>query len=242
MDNINDVEFEEVNYDDNTEDKEINGSNQLYYNTSQVAQILNIPDSKVRYYTKVFDDILKVEIINKQRKYKQSDIDKLKYMCELKNEGMSIKQIEQFCREVDFNKGEVVVKESNPLSIQALAQAMMVEQMKLIDDMKLEILSELKSFMIEQSQNQITDLEKIKEDLCTTIDENVSEKLGDVNNNIKSMGDAISKTVDKTMSDKLDSFNDDIKEIKEQVRFATVTKEEFKEMNEKKSWFSTLFG
>ena len=216
MDNINDVEFEEVNYDDNTEDKEINGSNQLYYNTSQVAQILNIPDSKVRYYTKVFDDILKVEIINKQRKYKQSDIDKLKYMCELKNEGMSIKQIEQFCREVDFNKGEVVVKESNPLSIQALAQAMIVEQAKMIDDMKQELLSELKSFVIEQSQKQVNDMEKIKEDLCTTIDESVGEKIN--------------------------LLNDDLKEIKNQLKFATVTKEEIQEMNRHKKWFGKLFN
>lgn len=217
MDNINDVEFEEVNYDDNTEDKEINGSNQLYYNTSQVAQILDIPDSKVRYYTKVFDDILKVEIINKQRKYKQSDIDKLKYMCELKNEGMSIKQIEQFCKEVDFNKGEAIVKESNPLSIQALAQAMIVEQAKMIDDMKQELLSELKYFITEQTKKQITDMEKIKEDLCTTIDESVEDKLENLNNNVK--------------------------EIKEKVKMATITKEDLREMtkDKNKSWFGRLF-
>ena len=214
MDNFNNFEFEEGSY---TEDKEINGLNNLYYNTSQVAQILGIPDSKVRYYTKVFDDILKVEIINKQRKYKQADIDKLRYMCELKNEGMSIKQIEQFCREVDFNKGEVVVKESNPLSIQALAQAMVVEQIKLIDDMKLEILSELKTFMLEISQNQTSDFEKIKEDLCTTIDESVNEKLEDLNSGVK--------------------------EIKEQVKIATITKEDLREMtrNKNRNWFNRLF-
>lgn len=214
MDNFNNFEFEEGSY---TEDKEINGLNNLYYNTSQVAQILGIPDSKVRYYTKVFDDILKVEIINKQRKYKQADIDKLRYMCELKNEGMSIKQIEQFCREVDFNKGEVVVKESNPLSIQALAQAMVVEQIKLIDDMKLEILSELKTFMLEMSQNQTSDFEKIKEDLCTTIDESVNEKLEDLNSGVK--------------------------EIKEQVKIATITKEDIREMtrNKNRNWFNRLF-
>lgn len=214
MDNFNNFEFEESSY---IEDKEINGLNNLYYNTSQVAQILGIPDSKVRYYTKVFDDILKVEIINKQRKYKQADIDKLRYMCELKNEGMSIKQIEQFCREVDFNKGEVVVKESNPLSIQALAQAMVVEQIKLIDDMKLEILSELKTFMLEMSQNQTSDFEKIKEDLCTTIDESVNEKLEDLNSGVK--------------------------EIKEQVKIATITKEDLREMtrNKNRNWFSKLF-
>lgn len=215
MDNFNNLEFEEGSY---TEDKEINGLNNLYYNTSQVAQILGIPDSKVRYYTKVFDDILKVEIINKQRKYKQADIDKLRYMCELKNEGMSIKQIEQFCREVDFNKGEVVVKESNPLSIQALAQAMVVEQIKLIDDMKLEILSELKTFMLEMSQNQTSDFEKIKEDLCTTIDESVNEKLEDLNSGVK--------------------------EIKEQVKIATITKEDLREMtrNKNRNWFNRLFN
>lgn len=44
-------------------------------------------------------------------------------MLELQAEGMSLKQIEQYCSEVSFeDDGKVQIKESNPLSIKALAQ------------------------------------------------------------------------------------------------------------------------
>jgi DNA-binding transcriptional MerR regulator len=104
---------------DNESNKEKNiRGKALYFGTSQVADILNIPDSKVRYYTNVFDDILHIEISNKQRRYTQSDIDKMKFMIELKEEGMTIKQIQEYCQEVDFEDSkEIQIKENNPLSI-----------------------------------------------------------------------------------------------------------------------------
>lgn len=204
--NIKDVEFEEVN-----DGKNIRGS-VLYYSTNQVATILGETDSKIRYYSNVFEDILNIEISNKQRRYKKEDIDKLKFMIELKNEGMTLKQIKEYCQEVDFNNGEVAVKESNPLSIKALAQALMEEQTKQIEIMKQDILTEIKGFIEQQSSMQEVALDKIKEDICVSVDDSVSEKL-----------------------------NNTIEELKDTFKTGYVTKEQIKEYENRKSWFSKLF-
>lgn len=178
--NIKDVEFEDVL----TQEKTIRGS-VLYYSTSQVAQILNIPDSTVRYYTKVFDDILHIEISNKQRRYKNSDIEKLKFIVQLKEEGLTIKQIGEYCSEVSFQEGKgVQIKESNPLSIQTLAKTLMDHQEKQIALMEERIMSRLNESILNQSLITSKTMEDIKEEICTTVDEIVSEKLEMTNNNI----------------------------------------------------------
>lgn len=211
MDNnefVHDVDYEEVS---NSEEKNIRGK-VLYYSTNQVATLLGEKDSKIRYYTKFFEDILNIETSNIQKQYTEEDIEKLKYIIELKNEGMTLKQIKEFCQEVDFKKGEVAVKESNPLSIKALAQALMEEQTKQIELMKVDILNELKTFIQEQSTNQEIALDKIKEDICVSVDDSVSEKL-----------------------------NQTIDELKESFRISYVSKEEIEQMNKKKSWLSKIF-
>lgn len=178
--NIKDVEFEDVSQ----QEKTIRGS-VLYYSTSQVAQILGIPDSTVRYYTKVFDDILHIEISNKQRRYKNSDIEKLKFIVQLKEEGLTIKQIEEYCSEVSFQEGNgVQIKESNPLSIQALTKAIMDHQEKQIKAMEERIMNRINDSILNQSTITSKAMEDIKEEICTTVDEIVSEKLEMTNNSI----------------------------------------------------------
>lgn len=208
----NNEEIKDVDFEDLTEDKNIRGK-ALYYSTLQVATILGESDSKIRYYSNVFGDILNIEISNKQRRYKQSDIDKLKFIIELKNEGMTLKQIKEYCEEVNFDEnGAVIVKESNPLGIKALAQALMEEQTKQIELMKVDILEELKEFVKEQSINNEIALDRIKEEISITIDDSVSEKLDNA-----------------------------IEELKETFKIGYVTKEEIYK-NQNKSWFSRLFN
>ena len=214
--NIHDVEFEEINADS----KPIRGKI-LYYSTKQVATLLNEKDSKIRYYTKFFEDILNIETSNMQKQYTDADIDKLKFIIELKNEGMTLNQIKEYCQEVDFeNTNEITVKESNPLSIQVMAKALMEEQAKQIELMKVDILQSLKEFIVEQDIKQKESLSILKEEINITVDEVVNERLSD------------------TMS----NLNNDLEEIKEQVKFAVASKEEIEKMSSKnKSWFSKLF-
>jgi DNA-binding transcriptional MerR regulator len=206
---IKDVEFEEVS-DDTTKDKTIRGS-VLYYSTSQVASVLGETDSKIRYYSTVFDELLHIEISNKQRRYKQEDIDKLKFIIELKDEGMTLKQIKEYCEEVDFHKGEVSIRESNPLSIQALAKALMEEQTKQIETLKIELFEQIKEFVLNQNLEQSKALESIKEDICVTVDDAVSEKIDTA-----------------------------INELKDTFKTSYVTKEEIDRIKDKKSWLSKI--
>lgn len=210
---IQDVEFTEAR-----ENREIRGS-VLYYSTSQVAQMLDIPDSTVRYYTKVFDPILNIEVYNKQRKYKQTDIDKLKFIVELKNEGMSVKQILEYCSKVDFNtENGIQIKESNPLSIQTLAKALLEEQRKEFIELKQDLFNHIDEKLKNISNEQITHQNKIKESLL----------------------EEVSITVDDVLSDKLNSLQDSIEEIKQEVKIAHVSMESIKEFENPKTFLSKI--
>lgn len=167
---------------DSSKEKIIRGK-PLYFSTSQVADILETSDSKVRYYTKVFDllfDEGDIVISNTQRKYTQKSIDKLKYFIELKNDGMTIKQIQEYCEAVEWDEDRgVVVKESTPLHVQMIATALMEEQNKQLTELK----DNFKNQMIEMMKFQVEENEKLKiqlkNELSLTVDQVVSEKLNE---------------------------------------------------------------
>lgn len=205
----------------------------LYYSTSQVANILNQSDSKIRYYTNVFDEILNIEISNKQRRYTEADIDKMRFLIELKDEGMTIKQIQEYCQQVDFeNSKEIQIKENNPLSIQSLAKALLEEQSKLILEMKNELIK-CHMDMMEDLNNRL-DIrdDRLKEDISITVDNVLSDKLDNFNSNINNKFESIEKELSATkqMNEKIDHLREAMKERKEE-------NEEIKN----KSFWSKLF-
>lgn len=208
---FHDVDYTEVNnnINENNSEKIINGRI-LYYSTSQVASILNIPDSKVRYYTSSFDDILKIEVSNKQRRYKESDIDKLKFILSLKEEGMTIKQIQDYCTEVDFdNSKDIQIKESNPLAIKTLARAitevLLEEQDKKLNQLKEDIVNEL-----------ISNNNNLNEQIAITVDEIVESKLNQNKDNIvEDISQNINQLIDKQEKAFMDKDNERIKMIRE---------------------------
>jgi DNA-binding transcriptional MerR regulator len=184
-----------MGYDNGNEnqDKTIRGK-ALYFGTSQVSEVLGIPDSKVRYYTNVFDDILHIEISNKQRRYTQADIDKLKFIIELKEDGMTLKQIQEYCQEVDFQDSkEIQIKENNPLGIQAIAKALLEQQAILINEMK--------------------------QDIIDTVISEINKSLNSQNNQFNEMKDSLSKEVAITVEDTVDKqMKKSSKEIKDQIQ------------------------
>lgn len=203
---IQDVDFVETK-----EQKNIRGS-ALYYSTGQVAQILGIPDSTVRYYQKVFEPILNVEIINTQRKYTQADIDKLKFIVDLKNDGMTVKQILEYCDQVDFDtENGIQIRESNPLSIQTLAKALLEEQKKEFTQLKEELFNRVDSKISEVLDRQLFHQDKLKELLL----------------------EEISISVDDVIADKFEGLENGIEELKEEFKISCIKKEEI-EMKKKK--------
>lgn len=223
----------DVDYDEVTE-KNIRGR-ALFYSTSQVATILDVADSKVRYYTKVFDDLLHIEISNKQRRYTDDDIEKLKFLVSLKEDGLTIKQIQEYCEEIDWddNKG-IQIKEDNPLHIQTVAKALAEEQSKLMESFKSDLLRTLK----ENMQNQYSMIEnfgvnlknEIKEEVALTVDDVVSEKFEEQKCFIQNMLDEVELTQRNRDLELIDKLQNSLIDKK--------TKEE----HTKKGFLSRLLG
>lgn len=213
-DNIQDADFKEV-----TEEQKTIRGKRLYLSTSQVATLLEEPDSKIRYYSNVFDDILKIEISNKQRRYTEQDIEKLKFIIDLKSQGMTIKQILQYCDEVSFEEGTgVTIKESNPLSIQAMATELMEEQHKQMLEFKEEIINLISKQLENQANiiksNNETLKENIIEQVAITVDDVISEKLNISFNEFKGYIDKNEKNAterDIKMTDNLSKLMEDRK-------------------------------
>lgn len=219
-----DVEYTEVNEDEKKDEQKTIRGKRLYYSTSQVANLLEIPDSKVRYYTSAFDDILKIEVSNKQRKYTDEDINKLRFILELKDEGMTVKQIHEYCEQVDFeSENGIQIKESNPLSIQALAKALMEEQTKQMQELKIEQQKQLQQFKEELKSEIIQEVvgnnEVLVEQVSLSIDALVEEKLGQTQDQIKdlqqqhqeTLKDYVAITIDEKLSEKISDQSEEIK-------------------------------
>ncbi|GCD12584.1 helix-turn-helix domain-containing protein [Clostridium tagluense] len=184
MEDFQDVDYHGVN----ETEKEIRGK-VLFYSTSQVATLLGETDSKIRYYTSVFNDTLDIQFSNKQRRYKDEDIKKLKYILELKQEGLTLKQIAEYISEVSLEEGEgIQIKESNPLSIKAIAITLLEEQHTQFLELKKEMKEEQHNQLIEIKEELISTLKEnyeglkdnIIEQIATNIDDIIGNKLNEV--------------------------------------------------------------
>lgn len=259
-DKVYDVDFQEIDKKNSSEnDRNIRGK-KLYYSTSQVADLLGETDSKIRYYASVFQGILKIETINKQRRFTEQNIEQLKFITELKNEGMTLKQIQEYCEEVDFDteKG-VQVRESNPLSIQTLAKALMEEQQKQMTIFKQELMEkvsmELKIQIETIKDNSDLSHEKIRQEVALTVDELLSDKVTTELNDFKSYinkkeeerllsqqkkYEDLTNMFTNTMTGLITDIKNDNEEVKEFIRTTTRVKKRKQKKDAK--WWNKLFN
>ena len=68
----------------------------LYYSIEQVAALLNENIDSTKYYTNIFYDLLRIEIVDKELRFTNNDVDKLESLIKFKNKGMSNKEIEEY--------------------------------------------------------------------------------------------------------------------------------------------------
>jgi DNA-binding transcriptional MerR regulator len=109
----------------------------LYYSISQVASLLGEEDKNILYYTNVFDNILKIEISDKELRYESKDIDKLEFLINLKNKGMTIKEIQNYCKELPLNIEDLMeIKDTNSLSVKEIIATIVASENKEIDNLK----------------------------------------------------------------------------------------------------------
>lgn len=188
--NYIDVEFENL---DEQLNKEINGE-PFYYKTSQVAKILDENDSTIRYWTTRFDDILNVAICNKARAYTKTNIEQLKFIKKLaKEDGFTLKQIEEYCSEKGFDQ-DGLVDQSKPLAIKVVTEAIMEDVNKQLLEFEQNMIKNMTNVMTELGKalinTQQESNETIKEQLALTIDDvvttSMNEKLENIKESIKS--------------------------------------------------------
>lgn len=224
-------------------EKQIRGS-ALYYSTSQVATVLGETDSKIRYYTNVFDSILSIEISNKQRRYTNSDIEKMRFLIELKNEGMTIKQIQEYCQQVSFDENKIEIKENNPLSIQTMAKALLEEQKIQLEDFKIGLLKELTDHskqMIIMNQKM---LEESRLEVAITVDDVVAEKNEELKSNIELL---VSERINDLKIDIQESLEKQLEEnqrsneIIDKLRISMKENKKKSEEKENEGFFKRLF-
>lgn len=175
-DNVVDVEFDEVNSELFNNDT-INGK-PLYYTCKQVAQVVNENESTIRYWAKVFEPILNIEVSNMTKKYTKTNIENLMFIKKLlKEDNMTVKQTLEYCSKKGFNNEEGLIDTSNPLAIKTFTEAITVEIDKKLNGMQCNIIKQQQEMIDNLTKMILDNNSKLSDNLCRTIDEVVSDKM-----------------------------------------------------------------
>lgn len=246
--------------------------NILNYSISQVATLLDEEDSSIRYYTNVFDNILKIEISDKELRYTNKDIDKLEFLINLKNKGMTIKEVQNYCEELPFNIEDLVdVKENNSVSVkERIATIVELENEQIYNlkehlDNKIDESNELsvQKLVKLMGEEQNKQLKLLRDNILKEIKEYINYKFDIEYKTNKDLYNELSMKIDNLMHEKL-SLEDDIKLqlhkfneisisrdrnlIEEIKRFENVMKQayyvqqEIDKQKENKGFIGRLFG
>lgn len=159
----------------------------LYYSISQVAALLGESDSKIRYYTNIFDNLLKIQVSNKELIYTDKDIDKLEFLIRLKNKGLTIKEIQSYCEELPLDDNDIS-KETNTLSVSDLisliSQSQINEISKLrselfnyIDQTKQDLTKDIKNYICTELSEQNKRSQAINDDMFSNVQDFIKDKL-----------------------------------------------------------------
>jgi DNA-binding transcriptional MerR regulator len=161
-------EFQENSFK-NEEIRFINGK-PLYYTTSQVGQIIDETDSTIRFWCTKFKDILQIETSGKNRRFKEEDIEKLKYIKKLlREDNFSINQVIEYCSEKNSNIMETKIQNQEPMALQALATALTIEIGRQLEDYKTHMMEQFSQEMKTLIMKQLEFQEQQKEDIIGEI-------------------------------------------------------------------------
>ncbi|HDK7176576.1 TPA: MerR family transcriptional regulator [Clostridium botulinum] len=239
-DNIIDAEFTNVEENINNEDTKtrlIRGE-PLFFTTMQVSTMVGVEPSTIRFWSKRFENLLDVEISNKNKQYKKSDVEKLKFIKKLTREdGLTLAQVQDYCSTKGFDINEIeqsVVDSSNPLAIQTIMSALTVEIDKKLNSFSENLLNEIdkrqkNGILIQQEMN-----DKLHETIALTVDEIVSEKLDKSVSEFKSYVDEKERQATSRDIEMIDMLKNNMEERKKQ--------QEEIEAEKKKSFWGRLLG
>lgn len=191
----------------------------LYYSIEQVANLLNEDTGNIRYYTNIFDDLLKIEIVDKELRYTNADVDKLELLIKLKNRGMSLKEIQHYYNKLPLNDNEVQSAENNLLSVEELIDSIKEEQQIQFNNFKIQLINDIEaanslhleniSSTIIEAQNR--SLNDFKLDLFNEVKEYLDSKFDNVTEiNMSLHEDLISRTTE-LISEKINNKHNELK-------------------------------
>lgn len=191
----------------------------LYYSIEQVANLLNEEISNIKYYTNIFDGLLKIEIVDKELRYTNADVDKLELLIKLKNRGMSLKEIEDYCNKLPLNDNEVQPIDSNLLSVEELINSIKEEQQNQLDNFRVQLMNDiqksnslyLKNVTATIIDTQNKNLTEFKEGLIKELKEYLNYKFYDVNESNIDLHDKLLTNTTEFMSEKLDNKYKELK-------------------------------
>lgn len=192
-----DVEFQEL--DDS-----------IYYTAVQVAEILGETDSTIRSWCKdsALGEVLNIKKVNGRNKFTKNDIEKLRFVKELRDRNYSISQTREYISRQGFKYGEYdsgLVDPRDPLGFEALSIKLAQKQNEELQQFKRDILFEMNEFMHIIMQEQKKYLQGVTDELAMSLESKVEK----INN--------ISKDVIDSTKIKLDEFNQNINNnLKEQ--------------------------
>lgn len=244
----------------------------LFYSIHQVAALLGQEDSSIRYYTNVFDNILKIEISDKELKYTNKDIDKLEFLINLKNKGMTIKEVQKYCEELPLDIEDLVeIKENNSVSVKEIVTTIAELENKQIDDLKEYLtnkIDQITEFSVQKiikaiGEEQHKQLNLFKDDILNEIKDHIDYKFDNEHKTNKDLYDELSMKIDSlnpkevSLEDnlklQLDKFNetsvsnnknliDEIKRFENVMERAYYVQQEMDTQKEKISFIGKLFG
>lgn len=171
--------FIEANYEE-IQNHNINGK-PLYFTTKQTAEIVDVEPSTIRYWSKRFKDLLNIEVSNRNKQYKESDIEKLRFIKKLtKEDGFTLTQVEEYANTKGFDIKDVqnaVMDRQDPLAIQAFTAAMMLEMDKKLDNFSEQLMSKIDNKLEQYAILQHEENEKMREITMSILDGIISDRL-----------------------------------------------------------------
>lgn len=120
----NNKDFIDVAYRENSTNETKN--EQMFYTCKQVSIRTGLSESTIRYYCKVFNDLLDVKV-GLRNEYTETTINNLLFIKQLTQEGMTLKQIKQYCAKNGFNTDRTQLDTQNPLEVKVVMKAIMEE-------------------------------------------------------------------------------------------------------------------
>lgn len=226
----------------------------IYYTTGQVAKILGLTDSKLRYWTNFFaldsngNDMIKVEYTNKNRSYTSNNIEKLKYMKKLiEDDGMTLQQAKDYTTINGFNANTKELQTDNPLALQAFISGLTQEMENKLANFENRVIEKVVLAMEEKNKELILQQKEVnqvlKQEIVITVDQALTDNLkGKFENLSESIENRIQE-FSKEQSSKLDEIlsmqREDVKhELEICDNLKRLMQERKEEANSNKiSWF-----